>query len=230
VKPRRVLIAAGAALALGGAAFGVWNSSWLKLETVQVTGNHHATTQQVQAAAALSPGVRLTAVSSAQVSARVSALPWVADATVTHVLPSRIRISVRERTPAALVQAGAGAHTYLVDHSGVVLQDGGAGYPLIAGLPLTVSYPGDRLSFPAFGAAMGLLDAFPPELKARLAWVNAPSPDLLGVILTDKTAITYGTADSLPEKNYDLTTLLAAGKPYASIDVRSPTHPAATAR
>ena len=60
---------------------------------------------------------------------------------------------------------------------------------------------------------MALLDAFPADLKPRLAWVNAPSPDLLSVILTDKTAITYGTSDSLPEKNYDLTTLLATGKP-----------------
>ena len=230
MKPRRVLVAAGAALALGGAALGVWNSSWLKLQTVQVTGNHHATTQQVQAAADLSPGMRLMAVSGAAVSARVSALPWVADATVTHVLPSRIRISVRERTPAALVQAGAGAHTYLVDHSGVVLQDGGAGYPLVAGLPLTVSYPGDRLSFPGLGAAMGLLDAFPPEIKARLAWVNAPSPDLLSVILSDRTTVIYGTPDGLGEKNYDVMALLSTGKPYASIDVRSPTHPAASPR
>jgi cell division protein FtsQ len=182
----------------------------------------------VQAAAVLSPGIRLTAVSNARVSARVGALPWVAGVTVTHVLPSRIRIAVRERTPAALVQAGA--HTYLVDHSGVVLQDGGAGYPLIAALPLTVAYPGDRVALPAFGAAMALLDAFPPTLKPRLAWMNAPAPDLLSVILTDRTAITYGTAGSLQEKNYDVTALLATGKAYASIDVRSPTHPAASPR
>ena len=47
MRPRWFLIAAGTALALGGAGFGVWNSSWLKLETVQVTGNHHATAQDV---------------------------------------------------------------------------------------------------------------------------------------------------------------------------------------
>jgi cell division protein FtsQ len=228
VKRRRILIAASVAVAVGSAGLGIWNSSWLKLETVQVTGNHHATTQQVQAAAALSPGVRLTAVSSARVSARVSDLPWVADATVTHVLPSRIRISIRERTPAVVVQAGS--HTYLVDHSGAVLQEGGAGYPVIAALPLTVSFPGDRLGLPAFTAAVALLDVFPADLKPRLAWVNAPSPDLLSVILTDRTAITYGSADSLPEKNYDLATVLAARRSYASIDVRSPTHPAASPR
>jgi cell division protein FtsQ len=228
VRGRRVLVAACVALGLGGAGLGVWNSSWLKLETVQVTGNHHATTQQVQAAAALSPGVRLTAVSSAQVSARVSSLPWVAGATVTHVLPSRIRISVRERAPAVVVQAGA--RRYLVDHSGVVLQAGQAGYPLIAALPITVSFPGDRLVLPAFNSAVALLDSLPSDLRLRVGWVNAPSPDLLSVILNDKTIVTYGTSGSLPEKNYDLATLLATGRPFASIDVRSPTHPAASPR
>ena len=113
---------------------------------------------------------------------------------------SRIRISVTERTPAALVRAGA--RTYLVDHSGAVLQEGGAGYPLIADLPLTVSYPGDRLALPAFGAAMALLDAFPPELKPRLAWVNAPSPDLLSVILTDRTVITFIAVFFICESSY----------------------------
>jgi cell division septal protein FtsQ len=162
------------------------------------------------------------------VSARVSSLPWVADATVTHVLPSRIRISVRERAPAVVVQAGA--RRYLVDHSGVVLQEGQAGYPLIAALPITVSFPGDRLVLPAFNSAVALLDSLPSDLRLRVGWVNAPSPDLLSVILNDKTIVTYGTSGSLPEKNYDLATLLATGRPFASIDVRSPTHPAASPR
>ena len=228
MRVRGGLIAGGVVVALGAAGFGIWNSSWLKLETVQVTGNQHTTTQQVQTAAALSPGMRLTAVSSARVSARVGGLPWVASATVTHVLPSRIRIAIRERTPAVLVSAGT--HAYLVDHAGVVLEEGGAGYPVIGGLPLAISYPGDHLTLPAFTAALVVLDALPADLKPRLASVNAPSADLLSVTLTDKTTITYGTSDNLTDKNYDITTLLATGKSYTSIDVRSPTHPAAIPR
>jgi len=228
MRVRTGLIAGGVVVGLGAAGFGVWNSSWLKLETVQVTGNRHTTTQEVQTAAALSPGMRLTAVSSARVSARVGGLPWVASATVTHVLPSRIRIAIRERTPALLVAAGT--HTYLIDHSGVVLQEGGAGYPVIGGMPLTVSYPGDHLTLTEFTAAVAVLDALPAGLKPRLASLNAPSADLLSVTLMDKTTITYGTPDNLADKNYDITTLLATGKSYTSINVQSPTHPAATAR
>jgi cell division protein FtsQ len=152
----------------------------------------------------------------------------VAGATVTHVLPSRIRIAVRERTPAVIVQAGS--HSYLVDGTGAVLQEGAGAYPLIAALPLRIIAPGDHVTQPAFGAAMAVLGALPPELKSRLASVSAPSADLVSVALTDKTTITYGTSEKLADKNYAITTLLATGKPYASIDVRSPTHPAAAPR
>lgn len=228
MRLRTGLTIVGALVALGIAGFGAWNSSWLKLRTVDVTGNHHTTTADVQAAAALTPGVRLTAVSGAAVAARVEALPWVASARVTHVLPSRIHIAVTERTPALLIQAGT--HVYLADHGGAVLQEGGTGYPLVTGLPLSVSYPGARLTLPTLTAAIRVLDAIPADLRPRVASVAAPSEDLISVALSDHTTITYGTPDDLSVKNYDVTTLLAAGKAYASIDVRSSTHPAAVPR
>lgn len=228
MKLRAGLMAGGVAVALGAASLGIWNSSWLKLQTVQVTGNHRTTTQEVQAAAALTPGMRLTAVSAARVGARVGALPWVASVSVTHVLPSRVRIAIRERSPAVIVALGA--RSWWVDHSGVVLQEGATGYPVVTGLPLTITFPGDHLTLPAFSGALAVLDALPAALLPRLSSVNASATDLLSVTLTDKTTITYGTADQLTDKNYDITTLLATGKSYASIDVQSPTHPAAVPR
>ncbi|MEA2533528.1 MAG: hypothetical protein QOJ93_1339, partial [Actinomycetota bacterium] len=35
MKGRRVLVAASVAVAVASAGLGIWNSSWLKLETVQ---------------------------------------------------------------------------------------------------------------------------------------------------------------------------------------------------
>lgn len=228
MRPRRAAAAAAAALGLGGVAFGAWNSPWLKLQTVQVVGNHHATTAQVERAAALTPGMRLTAVSSAQVSARVSALPWVVGADVTHILPSRVRIAVRERTPAVVVQAGP--RSYLVDGAGVVLEEGTAGYPVVTGLPVALAFPGDRITAGPFVAALKVLGALPPDLRARLASISSPSADLISVVLTDNTSIVYGSADSLGDKNYDVATLMAAGHRYVSIDVRAPNRPAARSR
>jgi len=228
VKSRVVLAAAAAAIAVAAGGVAVWNSSWLRLGVVQVVGNHHVQASQVVGAAALSPGVRLSAVSSPLVAARVEALPWVASATVTHVLPSRIRIAVRERTPAAVVQAGS--RGYLVDGQGVILEEGGSGYPVVAGLPLAAAVPGDRITPPAFRAALKVLESLPPAVRGRLAAVNAQSPDLVSLALTDRTSIVYGGAESLGDKNDAVRALLAGGRTYTSIDVRAPTRPAAHPR
>jgi len=228
VKLRAVLAVAVAAIAVAAGGVAVWNSSWLKLGVVQVVGNHHVQTSQVLGAAALSRGVRLSSVSSSLVAARVEALPWVASATVTHVLPSRVRIAVRERTPVAVVQAGG--RGYLVDGQGVVLQEGGSGYPVVAGLPLAVAVPGDRITPPAFAAALRVLESLPPAIRGRLAAVNASSPDLVTVALTDRTSIVYGGTESLGDKNYAVSALLAGGQTYTSIDVRAPSRPAAHPR
>ena len=225
MKRRAGLAAVGAALVVAGAGYGIWRSPWLKLEAVQVTGAHHATAAEVVAAAGLHRGTRLTSISSAAVSARVRTLAWVEQATVTHVLPSRIRIAVRERTPAVVVSSAG--RSYLVDASGVVLGDRGSGYPVVTALPLTsVLFPGDHVSDPGFSAAIAVLRVLPASLRPQLGTISASSPDLVTVHLTGGMTITYGSAQDLPAKNDDVTALLAAGH-YTSIDVRSPSHPAA---
>ena len=225
MKPRAGMAAVGVALVLAGAGFGIWRSPWLKLEAVQVTGNHHATAAEVVAAAGLQRGTRLTSISSATVAARVGSLAWVEQATVTHVLPSRIRIAVRERTPAVVVSSAG--RSYLVDGSGVVLSDRGSGYPVVTALPLTsVLFPGDHVGDPGFVAAIAVLRGLPAALRPQLSEISAPSPDLVAVHLTGGMTITYGSAQDLQSKNDDVTALLAAGH-YSSIDVRSLSHPAA---
>jgi cell division protein FtsQ len=225
VKRRAGLAAAGAVLVLAGAGYGIWRSPWLKLEAVQVTGNHQATAAEVVAAAGLQRGTRLTSISSAAVAARVRTLAWVEQATVTHVLPSHIRIAVRERSPAVVVSSAR--QRYLVDASGVVLGDRGSGYPVVTAIPLTsVLFPGDHVSEPGFAAAIAVLRDLPASLRPQLGEISAPSQDLVTVHLNGGMTITYGSAQDLQSKNDDVTALLAEGH-YTSIDVRSPSHPAA---
>jgi cell division protein FtsQ len=195
---------------------------------VEVLGNHHAPTPQIVAAAGLIPGIRLSAVSASRVATRVEALPWVATATVTHVLPSRIRIAVQERRAAVIVQAGD--HAYLVDPEGVVLQQQVGGYPTVAKLQLATVTPGTHISLPAFQAAVAVLDSLPADLRARLAVIDAPSPGLISLVLSDQTTVMYGTPDDLRNKNDDVTALFSGGRTYTSIDVRASTHPAARPR
>lgn len=224
---RRALIA-GVLVVLAAGGVGLWYSPWLKFQTVQVVGNQHQATADVVAAAALVRGTRLSAISSSQIAARVGALPWVGSVTVTHVLPSRVRIRVHERVPAVVV-LGQG-HSYLVDPQGAVLQEGSTGYPQLTGLPVDTLVPGQHITLPAFAAAIAVLDALPQALRGRLATINAPDQDLVSVTLTDHTLITYGDSSQLSDKNYAVNALLSTGSSFVSIDVRAPAHPAAVHR
>lgn len=222
------VIAAGAAVVLGGAGLALWASPWLKLDSVHVVGNQHQSTTEVVTAAGLVRGTRLTSISNAQVAARVAALPWVATAKVSHVLPSQIRIEIHERVPIAIVQ-GQG-RSYLVDAQGAVLQEGSTGYPPVANLPVGVLIPGQKINLPAFSAAVAVLTSAPQPLRSRLATVNAPSANQVSIGLSDGTLIMYGDADNLFDKNYTINALLATGSSYISIDVRAPSHPAVVLR
>lgn len=204
----------------------------LRLRKVVVAGNRHTTAAQVIGAAALVPGTRLTSISSAEVIRRVDRLPWVGSAAVTHILPSEIRIVVTERKPIVVVQ-GQG-HSYLVDATGAVLQETGvtqtAAYPLVTGLPLGLTIPGERITAGGFAPAISVLRALPAGLRARLTSIAAPSADLITVTLNDQTVIAYGDADALASKNYDVESLLANGRTYVRINVSAPAHPAAIPR
>ncbi|HWD09719.1 MAG TPA: FtsQ-type POTRA domain-containing protein [Actinomycetota bacterium] len=228
VGTRRIAIAVVILVSLVAAADWFWNSSWLKLHTVQVSGLHHTTRAQVLGVAALVDGTRLSAISSATVARRVDGLPWVASATVTHVLPSTIRIAVTERTPAVVVQ-GAG-RPYLVDVHGAVLAAGSGPYPQVTGLGVDTLQPGGRISGPAFAAAVAVLTSLPVPLRAEVTQVSAPSADAVTISLTGQTTISYGTATDLASKNTDVTDLLGGGQSFQSINVSAPDHPAAIPR
>lgn len=228
VRIKRIAIAVVILASLVAVGDGLWNSPWLKLRTVQVSGLHHTTKAQVLGVAELVAGTRLPAISSGAVAHRVEGLPWVASATVTHVLPSTIRIAVTERTPAAVVQAAG--RSYLVDDRGAVLAAGSGAYPQVTDLGVDALQPGGRITTPAFAAAMAVEQSLPRALRAQLAQVSAPSPDAVTVSLTSHTTIAYGTASDLGPKNTDVTDLLGGGQAFLSINVSAPDHPAAISR
>lgn len=234
MKGRRLAVGLGvvALLVLAAAAF--WESPWLKLHDIQVVGTGHTTRAQVVGAAALVPGTRLTEISSATVERRVDRLPWVASATVTHVLPSTVRIAVTERVPAVVLQAPSGGfgdqRDYLVDATGAVLAAGSTGYPLLTGITQTALVPGGRVTASAFSAAIAVLESLPSPLRAQLAQIEAASPSAVTVALTNRTTIDYGAPSDLAAKNADVVALLGTGHSYVTIDVEAPDHPASVAR
>ncbi|MGH2688396.1 MAG: cell division protein FtsQ/DivIB [Actinomycetota bacterium] len=242
MKPLRVVAAAaaGAALTLGGVA--VWDSPVLDLRTVEVGGNTRVEARDVVVASRLSDDDHLLRISTAGVASSVRESPWVSDARVERILPSTVRITVVERSPASVVPVGTAS--WFVDREGVVLEQVPAGttapsfegdrLPVVADLPVEAVLPGERLAPPQYRQALTVLHSLPAAVRERVTVVRAPTPDGFTLELSDGPEILFGSAEALRDKVFAVRALMekaaADGLDLASIDVRVPTRPAARPR
>ena len=232
-----VAVVAGSALTLG--AMTVWDSPVLDLREVEVAGNHRVDARDVVAASELSARDHLLRISTSSVASAVERSPWVAQAEVERILPSTVRITVVERTPAAVVAAGPSS--WLVDVEGVVLEKvpggstnpagrGGRRLPTVTDLPVSALMPGRHVGVPQYRQVLAILQSLPPALSGRVAIARAPSAERIAVELSDGLVILYGSAQRLGDKTFAIEALTdraaAEGMPLASIDVRVPTRPA----
>lgn len=155
--------------ALGLAALGLLYGAWigfgkvLELESlsvriIEVEGCRAVAPETIRKLSGVAEGEPLLRVDLRDVRRKVMRHPVVRDAAVVRQLPHTLRISVRERSPVAVVMGGEFA---LVDDEGVVLEVTGVypeGYPLITGAG-QVREPGGRMGEvkPALGILAGLL-------------------------------------------------------------------------
>ena len=163
---------------LGLAAYGGWRGTALVLgapvlqvSRISMRGNERLSAGEVLALVDGLRGRNILTVDLFQWQQRVKASPWVEEAQLRRVLPSRIEIAIRERRPIGVARL-AGA-LYLVDASGVIIDEFGPSYadldlPIIDGL---AAVPGDDAS---------AVDAQRARLAARLIAELATRPDVAG--------------------------------------------------
>jgi cell division protein FtsQ len=232
----RTLSRAVALLVLTGLVAGavaLWDSPVLDLRRVEVGGNRRVQARDIVVASELSSRDHLLRISTSNVAARVEQSPWVAAARVERILPSSVRITVVERTPAAVVVAGP--WSYLVDAQGVVLEKAttaasSSRLPVIADLPAQGLLPGRHVPLPQFGQALTILSILPPAMRDRVAVVRAPSVESITIELSGGPVILFGPAERLGDKRFALRAIAAKAEQdrmvLASIDVRVPDRPA----
>ncbi len=224
-----------AAMAVGAflyqGAMVVYRSEMFELKSVEVFGNDggRVPTQELIERAGIRSGQSLLEISTGEVVGRITSHPWIAEAQAERILPSRVRIEVLERRPAMVVFTAAGP--YLVDRTGVVLEQGAEALVRVADLPATTTLAaGRRISVPEFIHALSIFNALPPEIRWSVQTIRAASIDAITIETSDGASIVYGAAENLEEKNYAAQSLLAApeiaGAKARVIDVRVPSRPA----
>lgn len=230
-RRKRLALGLASTLALGTLVWGMFWSPLLVVRDVEVEGTRNAGAAEVmEATALLGRGTNLLLLSTEDVAAKVEQLPWVKEADVDRMLPSKVRVRVIERKPALVLSIGA-AH-WTLDRQGRVLTAGEArsGLPVLAGVEVGEVEPGVTLMTPESRGALKVFRSLPRGLRKRVVGIFAPTTERIALSLQSGTVIRIGAAEMLPAKKKVLKALLARLDKKqitpAYIDVRVPTNPA----
>lgn len=209
------LLVGGAAvvLVLAGALV-VYHTSLFAVRTVRVEGNRVLTADPVRRAAAVSPGTPLAGVDLAAVGDRVSRLPAVREVQVDRDWPDGVVVRVTERTAVAAVPWHD--RYRLLDASGVAFRAVSARPPALPVIVVSRPTPDDEST----RAALHVLGALTPKLRAALGRIECTRPTRLRLVLRSGRTVVWGDSSRSDRKAAAATALLDRGG--RTIDVSAP--------
>lgn len=221
-RRRRALLLVAGVLVLALLGWGLWSGPLLAVRSVQVDGATTLPTAVVQEAAGIRSGRSLLRVDVDAARAAVAELPQVESVTVTRGWPSRVVITLVERTPLAVV--GEAGRRSLLDERGVLF-DTVTGEPPAGVVPLTVSDPGPDDEPTA--AALSAIGALPRALREQVSLVTAEDAGSVVLTMADGPVVRWGDGAESAKKAQILGALLdqlAAGdlEPADELDLSVP--------
>jgi POTRA domain, FtsQ-type len=117
----RRAVAMGVAVALSGLLGWLWFGPALSVQTVEVTGSDHLTSDQVAQLAGLAGGASVLSVDAEADRAKLLNQTWVQGATVIPYLPGSVLVHISEWQPVAVYHSGANASLFLMSDQAVIL-------------------------------------------------------------------------------------------------------------
>lgn len=230
----RALIAVVAVLALlvGGGAWALYGSPWLRVEQVTTSGTMALTPREVRAAADVPLGEPLISVDSGAIEDRLlSKLPRIDSVGVVRSWPHGIGLKVTERTPVLLMKKGG--KFVEVDAKGVrfaTVEKAPRDTPLLE--MATEPSGGTAASLRRFGAdrlrreAVRVIAALPGAVAADTLAVKVRSYDSISLRLRGDRTVLWGSGEKGRAKAGALTALMKAVPKARHFDVSVPTAPA----
>lgn len=211
-RPRRGwMIGGGLLLVLALLGWLVAVSSVLGVRSVQISGTRLVTADQVRAAAGIATGTPLIRLDTAGIRQRIEALPAVRTVTVTKSYPSRVNISVTERT--AVGYRVRGSEVTWVDGEDVAFR---TWTHRPAGRP-QLDLVSDVARSAAIAQVAGSLSA---QVAAKVALIAAPSTESVTLTLTNGRTVLWGGTDRDLDKARLLPVLMT--QPGTYFDVSDP--------
>ncbi|MGH9579440.1 MAG: cell division protein FtsQ/DivIB [Terriglobales bacterium] len=181
-----VLGAAG--MLLYGYGTGSWRFRLDSKENIEIAGVENVAPAQVLELFRNDLGRNLFSVPLEQRKKALEEIPWVEEATVMRLLPDRIRVQVRERTPVAFVRIGS--KISLIDPNGAVMEpptgrQAGYSFPVIMGMsesdPLTVRAARMKI----YAGLIRELDSEGPAYSHDLSEVDLSDPEDVKTTVAD---------------------------------------------
>ena len=198
-----------ALLVLGVLAYASTRTSLLDVDRIEVEGAGLKVTERaVLEAAAIEVGRPLLDLDLDAVDSRLTALPWVAEATVAREWSGTVRLRILERTPVVVGVDPVGAQV-LLDAVGAVLESVEPGASADPSLPHIridgFGPPGSRVS--GIGPLLRAAEAVPPDLGA---WIVAlvPTGDGIRAELVGGAVAEMGFSDDYRDQARALATVL----------------------
>lgn len=230
----RVWVGVAAVAVLGGAAFFAYRFATTAalfrvadLKAVEVVDAEHAPATVVREQFAADVGSNIFAVPLEVRRQSLEQITWVESATVQRLLPRRLRVHIRERTPVAFLRRGTSL--WLVDSAGIVLppaESASYAFPVLSGLPETLSPEERRRRVQLYLEFVGDLDREGKSFSARLSEIDLGDPDNVraAVAENDGAVWLHFGRDRYQEK-FDAflrhrSLLRESGQPVRSVDLR----------
>ncbi|MEA4891328.1 MAG: FtsQ-type POTRA domain-containing protein [Peptococcaceae bacterium] len=220
----------------GFCGYSLANSSLFDLSEVQVVGNTTVTMEDILEASGLRTGSNILKISRQQAAEGIQDIPFIKSVDIARNFPSKMTITVTERTPKYLVYFG---NRYLaLDEELRCLYE--ASLAATANWPVPVIQlssesimlePGEVSEDEGLKAAAALLDQLDPFFLENIKEIDAPSQWDMSVINLDGLRVYFGPPDNLPQKlqNYEELVIKNAAECNAQkleyIDLRYDTNP-----
>ncbi len=227
---RYLLVALVLVLATSGSVYAVYFSSWLTVESVEVTGTQELTRQQVLRAAGVPIAAPLAGVDLDAIEIRVRSLATVRSARVSRQWPHDVRIEVEERTPVAVIQVGDQLRN--LDGDGVIFGHLGRApddLPRVQSVAVADDAGGvSSTSSDALREAAAVADALEPAFLATVDHLEVETVDRITLALRDGRVVRWGSAEESARKAEVLAALL--GQQAEVYDVSVPGSPTTSPR